>query len=73
MHNRRVTQKIAVSAQGDGAFAVVDVDTLWRSAAGDEFHWLGRACKIYTLLPDGWRMIAQTGLLEYADGGKWKK
>ena len=31
VHNRRVTQRIAVSAQGDGAFAVVDVDTLWRT------------------------------------------
>jgi hypothetical protein len=65
VHNRRITRRIAISAQGDGAFAVVDVDTLWRTREGSSFHWLGRACKIYTLLPDGWRMIAQTGLLEY--------
>ena len=30
IHNRRQTKKIEVSEQGDGAFAVVDVDTLWR-------------------------------------------
>ena len=70
VHNHRVTQKIAVSAQGDGAFAVVDVDTLWRRSSGEEFHWLGRACKIYTLVPEGWKMIAQTGLLEYADSDR---
>jgi ketosteroid isomerase-like protein len=68
VHNRRITRRIAVSAQGDGAFAVVDVDTLWKAHTGESFHWLGRACKIYTLMPDGWRMIAQTGLLEYSGG-----
>lgn len=67
VHNRRVTRRIAMSEQRDGAFAVVDVDTLWRTGAGQDFHWLGRACKIYTLVPGGWKMIAQTGLLEYAD------
>jgi ketosteroid isomerase-like protein len=65
VHNRRITRKIAVSAEGDGAFAVVDVDTLWRDGAGNDLHWLGRACKIYTLLAGGWKMIAQTGLLAY--------
>jgi hypothetical protein len=30
-HNRRQIQKIEISEQGDGAFAVVDVDTLWRA------------------------------------------
>jgi ketosteroid isomerase-like protein len=65
VHNRRATRRIAVSAEGDGAFAVVDVDTLWRQKAGGDFRWLGRACKIYTLMPGGWKMIAQTGLLEY--------
>jgi ketosteroid isomerase-like protein len=65
IHNHRVTRNIVVSAEGDGAFAVVDVDTLWRDRSGESSHWLGRACKIYTLVPDGWKMIAQTGLLEY--------
>ena len=30
VHNHRRTLRIEVSAEGDGAFAVVDVDTLWR-------------------------------------------
>jgi len=65
VHNRRRTLKIVVSEQGDGAFAVVDVDTLWRTPDGADFHWCGRACKIYTKMDDGWRLIAHTGLLEY--------
>ena len=41
--------RIAVSREGDGAFAVVDVDTLWRHRdSGEASHWLGRACKGYT-------------------------
>src|SRR5437867_4286907 len=71
VHNRRTIRRIEVSAEGDGAFAVVDVDTLWRRKAdGAPNHWYGRACKIYTRLPGGeWRMIAQTGLLEYSSAG----
>jgi ketosteroid isomerase-like protein len=65
VHNRRTTRKIVLSAEGDGAFAVVDVDTLWRGQLGLDFHWVGRACKIYTLMAGEWKMIAQTGLLEY--------
>lgn len=66
VHNRRVTRRIQVSAQGDGGFAVVDVDTLWRDRDGNHFHWQGRACKVYTRMPDGeWKLIAHTGLLEY--------
>lgn len=66
VHNRRETRRICVSEQQDGAFAVVDVDTLWRDAQGEDFHWLGRACKIYTKMPDGqWKMIGHTGLLKY--------
>jgi ketosteroid isomerase-like protein len=30
VRNVRETKKIEVSEQGDGAFAVVDIDTLWR-------------------------------------------
>jgi ketosteroid isomerase-like protein len=66
VHNRRTTQRIVVSAEGNGAFAVVDVDTLWRRKDGEPNHWYGRACKIYTLTPSGWKMIAQTGLLDYS-------
>jgi ketosteroid isomerase-like protein len=66
VHNRRNTVKIVVSAQGDGALAVVDVDTLWRDRAGHDFHWIGRAGKIYTRVAGGeWKMIAHTGLLDY--------
>lgn len=65
VHNHRVTRRIQVSAQGDGAFAVVDVDTLWRNDAGEDFHWHGRACKIYTRVGGEWKLIAHTGLLEY--------
>lgn len=67
IHNRRSTVKIVVSDEGDGAFAVVDVDTLWRHRqTGQEFHWRGRACKGYTRTGDEWKLIYHTGLLDYA-------
>jgi ketosteroid isomerase-like protein len=67
-HNHRRTVRIAVSAEGDGAFAVVDVDTLWRRRTdGVAFHWKGRACKGYTKVGDRWLLILHTGLLEYED------
>lgn len=69
VHNRRQIRRIVVSAEGDGAFAVVDVDTLWRDAAGRDFHWKGRACKIYTRLGGEWKLIAHTGLLDYSGAG----
>ncbi|MDQ6800794.1 MAG: nuclear transport factor 2 family protein [Acidobacteriota bacterium] len=65
LHNHRTIVFIAVSAEGDGAFAVVDVDTLWRGATGHDFRWKGRACKGYTLVSGEWKMIFQTGLLDY--------
>lgn len=68
VHNIRETKRIAVSEQGDGAFAVVDVNTLWRNrATGELAHWHGRACKIYTKVRDNWLLISHTGLLNYAD------
>ena len=73
VHNRRELRRLEVTAEGDGGFAVVDVDTLWRHReTGARQHWRGRACKIYTRLADGsWVMIAQTGLLDYgADSGR---
>jgi ketosteroid isomerase-like protein len=70
VHNKRRIQKIAVSKKGDRAFAVVDViDTLWtRLEDGKDFHWEGRACKIYTKVVNGvWKIIGHrhtdTGLL----------
>ena len=65
IHNRRSTVKITLSAEGDGAFAVVDVDTLWRDQAGHDFHWLGRAGKGYTKVDGEWKLIMHTGLLLY--------
>lgn len=70
IHNRRSTIKIVVSAQGDGAFAVVDVDTLWRhKETGEDFHWRGRACKGYTRIGPEWKLIYHTGLLDYENAG----
>lgn len=66
VHNRRRIVRIAVSAEGDGGFAVVDVDTLWRRADGGDFHWRGRACKGYTKIGGEWKLILHTGLLDYA-------
>lgn len=66
VHNRRHTVSIRVSEEGDGGFAVVDVDTLWkRRDTGAPNHWHGRACKVYTRVGDRWHFIHQTGLLEY--------
>lgn len=68
VHNRRVTRKIVVSRERDGAFAVVDVDTLWKKHDDSPLHWKGRACKVYSLVGGEWKMIFQTGLLEYPPG-----
>lgn len=66
VHNHRRTLRIHVSEQGDAAFAVVDVDTLWRHrATGVEFPWRGRACKGYTRCDGRWLLIMHTGLLDY--------
>jgi ketosteroid isomerase-like protein len=70
VRNVREIRKIVVSDEGDGAFAVVDVDTLWQNIkTKEDFHWKGRSCKIYTrMTTDGkWKMIAHTGLLDYGD------
>ena len=67
VHNRRTTQRVAVTEQGDGGFAVVDIDTKWRNRAdGVEQHWCGRVCKVYTRLADGsWKLVMHTGVLVY--------
>jgi ketosteroid isomerase-like protein len=66
VHNKRETLRIQVSEQGDGAFAVVDVDTLWLNRTTKQlFHWKGRACKVYTKVGERWFFLFQTGLLEY--------
>jgi ketosteroid isomerase-like protein len=66
VHDRRLIVRIQVSNEQDGAFAVVDVDTLWcHKQTGQVQHWLGRACKVYTKVNERWFFIHQTGLLEY--------
>lgn len=66
VHNHRRTERIVVSAERDGAFAVVDVDTLWRNRAdGTLFPWKGRACKGYTKVDHRWLLVYHTGLLDY--------
>jgi hypothetical protein len=70
VHNRRDTVKIEVSGERDAAFAVVDIDTLWRHKETKvEFLWKGRVCKMYTKMSSGeWRFIFQTGALDYSTG-----
>jgi hypothetical protein len=46
--NEREIRKIEVSREGDGAFAVVDIDTVWRDQSGNESRWKGRVCKVYS-------------------------
>ena len=65
IHNNRVIRKIEISAEGDGAFAVVDIDTLWRDATGKEMNWKGRVCKVYSKVGKDWKMTMHTGVLEY--------
>ena len=65
IHNNRKTIKITISEQGDGAFAVVEIDTLWRDKDGNESHWKGTVSKGYTKTKDGWKLIMHTGVLKY--------
>jgi ketosteroid isomerase-like protein len=65
IHNRRQIKKIEVSKEGDGAFAVVDIDTLWRDADGDDFLWKGRTCKVYTRMGKDWKLISHFGVLDF--------
>ena len=64
--NERHIVRIVVSEEGDGAFAVVDVETHWRNRdTGHSMIWRGRACKGYTNVDGRWYLIFHTGLLEY--------
>ena len=70
VHNRRDAVRIEVSREGDGALAVVDIDTLWRDRfTGADDHWLGRTCKLYALTDEGWKMTSQVGALRYGTAG----
>ena len=66
VHNRREIRKVVLTPERDGAFAVVDVDTLWRDSGGREQHWKGRACKVYSKVEGQWKMTMHTGLLDYS-------
>ena len=63
VHNHRKIITIKISEQGDGAFAVVDIDTLWRDRSGKDFLWKGRVCKVYSKVGDGWKITMHTGAL----------
>ena len=66
VHDRRTTVKITLTDEHDGAFAVVDVDTLWRNRqTGEDLHWKGRACKVYTKVDGKWKLISHFGVLNY--------
>ncbi len=67
VHNHRHTVRIVVSEQGDGAFAVVDVDTLWRErGSGTLMQWKGRTSKGYSKVGGQWLLIFHTGVLDYS-------
>ncbi len=70
IHNRRGIKKIEISQEGDGAFAVVDIDTLWRDATGNDNHWKGRVCKVYSKCGKEWKMTMHTGVLDYSGCSK---
>lgn len=65
LKNERKIVEIKISKEGDGAFAVMDVDTLWEDKNGKQMHWLGRAGKIYVRVNNEWKLISHTGLLLY--------
>ena len=63
--NNREIKKIEISNEKDGAFAVVDIDTLWIDKAKNKNHWKGRVCKVYSKIDNEWKMTMHTGVLEY--------
>ena len=65
VHNKREIQKIEISEEKDGAFAVVDIDTLWLDKNNIENHWKGRVCKVYSKIGNKWKITMHTGALEY--------
>jgi hypothetical protein len=67
IHNKRKTIKIKITPEKDGAYAIVDIDTLWKHKRNSQsFHWKGRSCKVYTKTKYGkWKLISHTGLLDY--------
>lgn len=66
IHNKREIKRIVLSKEKDGAFAVVDIDTLWIDSKGKKNHWKGKVCKVYTKIGSEWKMIMHTGVLDYS-------
>lgn len=64
-HNIRKIRKTVVSEEKDGAFAVVDIDTLWIARDGTPNHWQGRVCKVYAKVGNEWKMTMHAGVLQY--------
>jgi ketosteroid isomerase-like protein len=65
VRNEREIRKIEVSEEGDGAFAMVDIDTLWCDPEGNDRRWKGRVCKVYSKVGGEWKITMHTGMLEY--------
>jgi len=65
VHNIRDIKKIVISDEKDGAFAVVDIDTLWVDEVNNQNHWKGRVCKVYSKIDDEWKITMHSGALEY--------
>jgi len=65
VHNIREIRKIVISEEKDGAFAVVDIDTLWIDSHNNQNHWKGRVCKVYSKVGEEWKMTMHTGVLRY--------
>ena len=64
--NERTVRRVAATPEGDGGFAVVDIDTVWRRRSdGQEDRWHGRVCKVYALCDSGWKITMHTGVLRY--------
>ena len=66
VRNNREIRKIVISREGDAAFAVVDIDTLWIDREGRHEHWKGRVCKVYSKVGEEWKMTMHTGVLDYS-------
>lgn len=62
LRNDRDIQRIEISPEGDGAVAVVDIDTEWSNANGAVVRWAGRAMKYYARVDGAWKLIAHTGI-----------
>src|SRR5215813_6998705 len=71
IRNQRDTVKIEVSNEQDAAFAVVDIDTLWRhKTTRKDFHWKACLQDLHEVIH--WRMEndVSDGSIELPDGKK---